>query len=52
MNQYVALLRAINVGGKNLIRMPALKTCFEAQGLGDVATYIQANAVTARAPSA
>ncbi len=45
MNQYVALLRGINVGGKNLIRMPALKTCFEAQGLGDVATYIQSGNV-------
>ena len=37
---YVALLRGINVGGKNLIKMPALKACFEAQGLTDVATYI------------
>jgi uncharacterized protein (DUF1697 family) len=45
MNQYVALLRGINVGGKNLIRMPALKTCFEAQGLCDVATYIQSGNV-------
>ena len=29
---YVALLRGINVGGKNLIRMPALKACFEEKG--------------------
>jgi uncharacterized protein (DUF1697 family) len=42
---YVALLRGINVGGKNLIRMPALKACFEAQGLRDVATYIQSGNV-------
>jgi uncharacterized protein (DUF1697 family) len=42
---YVALLRAINVGGSNLIRMPALKACFEAQGLRDVATYIQSGNV-------
>jgi len=40
MSRYVALLRGINVGGNNLIRMPALKTCFEAQGFGDVATFI------------
>ncbi|MGH3118918.1 MAG: DUF1697 domain-containing protein, partial [Gaiellales bacterium] len=38
---YVALLRGINVGGKNLIKMPALKACFEANGFEEVATYIQ-----------
>ena len=42
---YVALLRGINVGGKNLIRMPALKACFEANGFTDVATYIQSGNV-------
>jgi uncharacterized protein (DUF1697 family) len=42
---YVALLRGINVGGSNLIKMPALKTCFEGQGLRDVATYIQSGNV-------
>ena len=45
VNLYVALLRGINVGGNNLIRMPALKACFEAQGHGDVATYIQSGNV-------
>ena len=45
MNVYVALLRGINVGGSNLIRMPALKACFEAQGLRDVSTYIQSGNV-------
>jgi len=45
VNLYVALLRGINVGGSNLIRMPALKACFEAQGLRDVATYIQSGNV-------
>jgi len=40
VNVYVALLRAINVGGNNLIKMPALKACFESQGLCDVSTYI------------
>jgi uncharacterized protein (DUF1697 family) len=45
MNTYVALLRGINVGGANLIRMPALKACFEAQGFGDVVTYIQSGNV-------
>jgi uncharacterized protein (DUF1697 family) len=45
MPSYVALLRGINVGGKNLIRMPALKACFEANGFEDVATYIQSGNV-------
>ena len=52
---YVALLRGINVGGKNLIKMPALKACFEANGFEDVATYIQSGNVlfrTARSSSA
>jgi len=40
MGRYVALLRGINVGGKNPIRMAALKACFEEQGFDDVATYI------------
>jgi uncharacterized protein (DUF1697 family) len=45
MSRYVALLRGINVGGKNLIKMPALKACFEANGFEDVATYIQSGNV-------
>ncbi|HEX2030487.1 MAG TPA: DUF1697 domain-containing protein [Actinomycetota bacterium] len=45
----VALLRGINVGGRNLIRMPALKACFEAGGFQDVATYIQSGNVLFRA---
>jgi uncharacterized protein (DUF1697 family) len=46
---YVALLRGINVGGKNLIKMPALKKCFEAEGFEDVVTYIQSGNVLFRA---
>jgi uncharacterized protein (DUF1697 family) len=45
MNQYVALLRGINVGGKNLIKMVELKACFEALGFQDVRTYIQSGNV-------
>src|SRR5262245_11678981 len=45
MTTYVALLRGINVGGKNLIRMPALKAAFEAEGFDDVSTYIQSGNV-------
>ena len=45
MGRYVALLRGINVGGNNLIKMAALKACFEAQGFRDVATYLQSGNV-------
>lgn len=45
MNQYVALLRGINVGGKNLIKMTALKACFETLGFQNVRTYIQSGNV-------
>ena len=52
MPTYVALLRGINVGGKNLIKMPALKTCFESGGFQDVVTYIQSGNVLFRATGA
>ena len=52
MAQYVALLRGINVGGKNLIKMEELRACLEAQGLGDVATYIASGNVLFSAPGA
>jgi uncharacterized protein (DUF1697 family) len=45
MNKYVALLRGINVGGKNLIKMTALKACFETLGFQNVRTYIQSGNV-------
>ena len=50
MTSYVALLRGINVGGKNLIKMPALKACFEEHGFDDVATYIQSGNVLFASP--
>jgi uncharacterized protein (DUF1697 family) len=37
---YVALLRGINVGGKNKIDMKILKRTFENAGMTDVVTYI------------
>ena len=45
---YVALLRGINVGGKNPIKMPELKASFQARGFEDVATYIQSGNVLFR----
>lgn len=38
--EYVALLRGINVGGKNKIDMNMLKQTFENAGMEDVVTYI------------
>ncbi|RFB13533.1 DUF1697 domain-containing protein [Bacillus sp. HNG] len=37
---YIALLRGINVGGKNKIDMKLLKQSFERVGMNDVVTYI------------
>ncbi|MFS0821931.1 DUF1697 domain-containing protein [Bacillus sp. 1P02SD] len=37
---YIALLRGINVGGKNKIDMKLLKQSFEQVGMNDVVTYI------------
>jgi uncharacterized protein (DUF1697 family) len=39
--RYLALLRGINVGGNNLIRMPELRASFERAGFKNVTTYIQ-----------
>lgn len=47
--QYLALLRGINVGGNNIIKMADLKACFEADGFSDIATYIQSGNVLLRA---
>jgi uncharacterized protein (DUF1697 family) len=51
MARYVALLRGINVGGKNAVPMPALKAAFEGAGYEDVVTYIQSGNVLFSAPS-
>lgn len=39
--KYVALLRGINVGGKNIIKMTDLKEAVEKCGFTSVSTYIQ-----------
>jgi uncharacterized protein (DUF1697 family) len=43
--RYVALLRGINVGGKNLISMAELRTELETAGYAAVRTYIQSGNV-------
>ncbi len=45
MTKYVALLRAINVGGKNLLKLDALRNAFESAGLKNVRTFQQAGNV-------
>ena len=45
MIKYIAFLRAINVGGKNLIKMDELKKRFETMGFNNVHTYIQSGNV-------
>jgi uncharacterized protein (DUF1697 family) len=46
MTAYVALLRAVNVGGRNRVPMPTFRTALEALGYDDVRTYVQSgNAV-------
>ena len=42
---YVALLRGINVGGRNPVAMADLRQAFEAEGHGAVRTYIQSGNV-------
>ena len=44
--KYVALVRAINVGGKNLLRMDVLRALCESAGLKNVRTFLQAGNVT------
>ena len=48
--QYLALLRGINVGGKNTVAMAELRDEFERMGLDEVATYINSGNVLFRAP--
>lgn len=43
--KYIALLRGINVGGKNKVSMHDLKTCFENAGFQNTMTYINSGNV-------
>jgi uncharacterized protein (DUF1697 family) len=46
MPRYVALFRALNVGGNNLIKMDVLRSLCEAAGLKNVKTFLVAGNVT------
>jgi uncharacterized protein (DUF1697 family) len=50
MTSFVALLRGINVGGKNPVRMPDLVECLTDAGYGDVRTQGQSGNVLFTAP--
>ncbi len=43
--RYLALLRGVNVGGNNIVKMTELRTCLECTGLEKVSTYIQSGNV-------
>jgi uncharacterized protein (DUF1697 family) len=49
MQTYIAILRGINVSGKNMIKMPELQTLFEGLGFNKVKTYIQSGNVIFKA---
>ena len=52
VNVFVALLRGVNVGGNNMIRMSELKTSFERAGFTDVSTYINSGNILFKAQAA
>lgn len=47
---YVCLLRGINVSGKNIIKMDALKNLFQNMGAQNITTYIQSGNVVFEYP--
>lgn len=48
-SRFLALLRGINVGGKNVISKDDLRQCFEDLGFTNVRTYIQSGNILFRA---
>jgi uncharacterized protein (DUF1697 family) len=48
MTVYIAMLRAVNVGGTSRIKMDALRAAFESIGLKDVRTLLQSGNVVFR----
>jgi len=48
MNTFIVLLRGINVGGKNIIKMEHLRQIFVDMGFSDVKTFIQSGNVVFR----
>jgi uncharacterized protein (DUF1697 family) len=50
MARYVALLRGINVGGRNKVAMADLRQCAESLGHTEIATYIQSGNMVFTSP--
>ena len=50
MNTYISILRGINVSGKNLIKMEALRNTYENLGFVNVTTYVQSGNVIYSTP--
>lgn len=48
--KYIALLRGVNVGGKNKVAMSDLRACFESLGFESVTTYINSGNVVFDSP--
>ena len=46
MARYIALLRGINISGKNKISMPDLKTALGEKGFADVKTYLNSETLS------
>jgi uncharacterized protein (DUF1697 family) len=51
MGAYVAMLRGINVGGRNRVKMADLEALFAGLGHSDVVTYVQSGNVVFRSAS-
>ena len=50
MTTYISILRGINVGGHNMIKMDALKQMYVSQGYSSVQNYIQSGNILFNAP--
>ncbi len=48
MPTWVSLLRAVNLGARNKVNMPALRDSLGAAGFDDVRTYVQSGNIVAR----
>ena len=54
MSAYIILIRGINVGGKNIVKMEKLRKCLEEEGFTNISTYIASGNVllTSEKPAA
>lgn len=50
MQNYIVLLRGVNVGGKNKVAMPPLKSALERRGFERVVTYLNSGNVVLDSP--